>query len=70
MKQSDKDTVQGNKEHLVEKNFKIYDEVTDEDLQENGGVAWTSLVPISLAICPSTKCASITRPCNKQEVES
>lgn len=30
------------------------------DAQPN---TWTIIVPISLAVCPTTTCASITRPC-------
>lgn len=48
----------------MKKNLQVYEEVTMKDLEEkSGGIAWTTIIPISAAVCPTTKCASITRPC-------
>lgn len=54
----------------VKKNFKAFEPITNEELKEIAGGSEvqpkgtpTILIPISLAACPTTKCASIVRSC-------
>ncbi|MFJ7889841.1 class II lanthipeptide, LchA2/BrtA2 family [Lysinibacillus xylanilyticus] len=55
----------------MKKNFKAFEPITNEELNEIAGGSeiqpkWTPLtvtIPISLAGCPTTKCASIVSPC-------
>ncbi|MEF3331700.1 MULTISPECIES: class II lanthipeptide, LchA2/BrtA2 family [Oceanobacillus] len=54
----------------MEKKVCAYKKISVEDLREvSGGAAEpqgtpTVTIPISAAICPTTQCASIVRPCN------
>ena len=50
-------------------NFKAFENVTNEELKNIAGGAGETkgtpslLIPVSLAICPTTQCASIVKPC-------
>ncbi|KAB2496357.1 class II lanthipeptide, LchA2/BrtA2 family [Priestia filamentosa] len=53
----------------MKKNMKAIEEVSEQELKELAGGAeeraiWTVTIPISLAACPTTQCASIVSPCN------
>lgn len=54
---------------MKKNNFKAFENITDEELKSVAGGAGetkgtpTIIVPVSLAICPTTKCASIVKPC-------
>ncbi|WP_416150017.1 class II lanthipeptide, LchA2/BrtA2 family [Salipaludibacillus sp. HK11] len=47
------------------------EEVSETELKDLAGGAdevkpatWTVTIPISAAMCPTTRCASIVKPCN------
>ena len=54
---------------MKKNNFKAFETVTNEELKNIAGGAVetkgtpTVIVPVSLAICPTTQCASIVKPC-------
>lgn len=49
----------------MKKDFKLFEEVSDDELKVNGGGFWAITIPISLSLCPSAQCVSIAKPCNK-----
>ncbi|GKU76404.1 hypothetical protein [Paenibacillus sp. L3-i20] len=51
----------------MKKNFVALEEMSEQELKSLVGGAeerWTIIIPISLAACPTTRCASIVSSCN------